>query len=67
MSKLISVIKQQYSQFMETLEITAEDLTKGYVELGANDKSISFGRIQKEADDEWASKNFSLFFHRNSA
>ena len=42
-----------YSQFMTLLEITTEDLAKGYTELGANDKNISFGRIQKEADDEW--------------
>jgi len=42
-----------YTQFMELLEATTEDLTKGYVELGADDKSISYGRIQKEADDEW--------------
>ena len=42
-----------YTQFMELLEATTEDLTKGFVELGADDKSVSFGRIQKEADDEW--------------
>ena len=42
-----------YSQFMELLELTTQDLTKGYVELGADDKSISFGRIQKQADTEW--------------
>lgn len=42
-----------YTQFMELLEVTTEDLAKGYVELGADDKSISFGRIQKEADEEW--------------
>lgn len=42
-----------WSQFMELLELTTEDLAKGYVELGADDKSMSFGRIQKEADDEW--------------
>jgi len=42
-----------YTQFMELLEVTTEDLAKGYVELGADDKTISFGRIQKEADDEW--------------
>ena len=42
-----------YTQFMELLEVTAQELTKGYVELGADDKSISFGRIQKQADDEW--------------
>lgn len=42
-----------YSQFMETLEITVQDLTKGFIKLGADDKNISFGKIQKEADDEW--------------
>ena len=42
-----------YSQFMELLECTTQDLTKGYVELGAGDKSTSFGRIQQQADDEW--------------
>ena len=46
-----------YTQFMMLLEATTEDLTKGYVELGADDKSISFGRIQKEADDEWRKTN----------
>jgi len=42
-----------YTQFMQLLEATTEDLTKGYVELGADDKSMPFGRIQKDADDEW--------------
>ncbi|MDR1703083.1 MAG: hypothetical protein LBS19_00135 [Clostridiales bacterium] len=42
-----------YTQFMELLEVTAQDLTKGYAELGAEDKSVSYGRIQKEADEEW--------------
>jgi len=42
-----------YSQFMELLEVTTEDLTKGYVELGADDKSVFFGRVQEEADEEW--------------
>lgn len=42
-----------YTQFMELLELTTQDLTKGYVELGADDKSISYGRIQKQADEEW--------------
>jgi hypothetical protein len=46
-----------YSQFMELLEVTTEDLAKGYVELGADDKSISFGRIQKQADDEWGKQS----------
>ena len=42
-----------YAQFMELLEQTTEDLAKGYKDLGASDKSISFGRIQKQADSEW--------------
>ena len=42
-----------YTQFMRLLEQTTEDLAKGYKDLGATDKSISFGRIQKQADDEW--------------
>ncbi|MDR0288007.1 MAG: hypothetical protein LBI03_09940 [Clostridiales bacterium] len=42
-----------YTQFMELLEKTTQDLTKGYTELGADNKDISFGRIQKEADNEW--------------
>lgn len=42
-----------YTQFMELLEVTTQDLTKGYVHLGADDKSPSFGRIQQQADDEW--------------
>jgi len=42
-----------YTQFMHLLEQTTEDLAKGYKDLGAEDKSTSFGRIQKQADDEW--------------
>lgn len=42
-----------YTQFMEALETTTQDLTKGYMALGAEDKRISFGRIQGEADAEW--------------
>ena len=42
-----------YTQFMDLLEQTTQDLTKGYKDLGATDKSTSFGRIQKQADDEW--------------
>lgn len=41
-----------YAQFMELLELTTQDLTKGYVELGADNKSISYGRIQKQVEDE---------------
>ena len=42
-----------YTQFMELLETTTQDLTKGYRDLGAGDKSISYGRIQRKADEEW--------------
>ena len=42
-----------YDQFMEVLETTTEDLARGYVELGADDKSVSYGRIQRQADEEW--------------
>ena len=45
-----------YTQFMELLEVTVQDLTKGYVALGADDKSISYGRIQKLANEEWNTK-----------
>jgi hypothetical protein len=38
---------------MGLIEQTTEDLTKGYKDLGATDKTISFGRIQIEADNEW--------------
>ena len=42
-----------YTQFMELLEQTTEDLAKGYKDLGAADSSVSFGRLQGEADAEW--------------
>lgn len=45
-----------YAQFMQCLESTTQDLTKGYMQLGAEDKNISFGRIQQAADDEWQQK-----------
>jgi len=41
-----------YARFMELLEQTTEDLAKGYKDLGADDKSISFGRLQAQADAE---------------
>jgi hypothetical protein len=41
------------TQFMEMLEATAQDLTKAYRDLGAEDKSVCFGRIQPQADGEW--------------
>ena len=42
-----------YTQFMGLLEQTVEDLTKGYKDVGATDKAISFGRIQDESDSGW--------------
>jgi len=42
-----------YTQFMELLEVTTQDLTKGYMELSSGNKEVSFGRIQKQADEEW--------------
>jgi len=42
-----------YAQFMELLEQTTEDLAKGYKDLGAADQSISYGRLQTQADAEW--------------
>jgi hypothetical protein len=41
-----------YSQFMTLLESTTEDLAKGYLSLGGEDKEISYGRIQKQVDKE---------------
>ncbi|GAA0103113.1 hypothetical protein [Paraclostridium bifermentans] len=41
-----------YTQFMQKLESTVEDLTKAYVYTGAEDKEISFGRVQKEVEKE---------------
>ena len=41
-----------YTQFMQELESTVEDLTKAYVYTGAEDKEISFGRVQKEVEKE---------------
>ena len=41
-----------YAQVMGLLEQTTEDLTKGYADLGATDKTISFGRIQKQVNEE---------------
>lgn len=41
-----------YNQFMHELESTVEDLAKAYVFTGAENKDISFGRIQKQVDEE---------------
>lgn len=45
-----------YSQFMNLLEQTTEDLAKGYRDLGAEDKSISFARVQRQVNEELGKK-----------
>ncbi|NLO86358.1 MAG: hypothetical protein GX096_13200 [Clostridiales bacterium] len=45
-----------YSQFMNLLEQTTEDLAKDYKELGAEDRSVSFSRVQRQADEEAGKK-----------
>ena len=41
-----------YDKFMEVLETTVENLTKGYLSLAGDDKEISYGRLQKQLDSE---------------
>lgn len=41
-----------YDQFMNLLEITVEDLSKGFLTVGGEDKEISFGRVEKLVDKE---------------
>ena len=41
-----------YEDFMLTLESTTQDLTKGYVELGADNKDIPFGYLEDEVKEE---------------
>ncbi len=41
-----------YNQFMCELESTVEDLSKSFITIGGDNKEISFGRIQKEVDEE---------------
>jgi hypothetical protein len=41
-----------YTQFMTMLESTVEDLAKGFILTGGDDKEISFGRVQKQVDEE---------------
>lgn len=40
------------TQFMKLLESTVEDLTKGYLAAIQSQKPLSFGRLQKEIDEE---------------
>lgn len=41
-----------YTQFMNTLESTVEDLSKSFLTLDGEDKKISFERVQKQVYDE---------------
>ena len=41
-----------YTQFMLLLESTTEDLTKGFLATGGENKEVSFGRLQSEIDKE---------------
>jgi len=41
-----------YTQFMNILEPTVEDLASSFLKLGGEDKEISFGRVQKLVDEE---------------
>ena len=41
-----------YTQFMNTLESTVEDLSKSFLTLDGEDKKISFERVQEQVDDE---------------
>jgi hypothetical protein len=41
-----------FTKFMEILEPTVEDLAKGYLLLGADNKEMSYGRVQKQVDEE---------------
>ncbi len=41
-----------YDQFMHVLEPTVEDLAKGFLTLGGENKEISFGRVQQQVYKE---------------
>lgn len=45
-----------YTQFMDILEPTVEDLAKSYLALGGENKEISFGRVQQLVDQELQKK-----------
>ena len=44
--------KFAYGQFMTLLESTVEDFTKSYLTLGGENKNVSFGRVQRQVDEE---------------
>jgi hypothetical protein len=41
-----------YGDFMVLLESTVHDLTKSFLALGGEDKTLSFGRLQREVAQE---------------
>ncbi len=41
-----------FKKFMEVLELTVEDLAKGYLALGGEDKELSFGRVNEQVEME---------------
>jgi len=41
-----------FTKFMEVLEPTVEDLTRGFMELGGEDKTLSFGRVEQQVKQE---------------
>ena len=41
-----------FKKFMEVLEPTVEDLAKGYLSLGGENKEISFGRVNEQVEKE---------------
>lgn len=40
------------TQYMTILESTVEDLAKGFMSISGEDKSISFGRLRAQVDEE---------------
>jgi len=46
-----------YTQFMRILEPTVEDLSKGFLSIGGDNKEISFGRVRKQVVDELGTKD----------
>jgi len=41
-----------FNKFMGGFEPTVEDLTRGFIDLGGDEKARSFGRVQKQVDKE---------------
>lgn len=41
-----------FTQFMTALESTVEDLAKGYMAIGGEDRTVSFGRLEREVQAE---------------